>query len=480
MKIKHLYIHTIGCQMNIYDAELMARLLEPLGYEAAETPEKADLILVNTCAIRAKAEQKLFSFLGRLSNFKKQRPELIIGVGGCVAQQEGRGVIKRVPHVDFVFGTHAITRLPDMVSRAAAGHRHLVDTEMRTDIREPDPAPFPAPGGISRFVTIMQGCDNYCAYCVVPHVRGREASRRPERIIAEIEHLVAAGTREITLLGQNVNSYGQKEGLCSFSDLLRSVNTIRGLERIRFTTSHPKDLSEELMSAFTQLDKLCPHIHLPVQSGANRILRRMNRKYTREHYLEKVARLRSHCPEIAVSSDIIAGFPGETAADFQLTLDLMAAVGFDSVFAFKYSDRPSAPAARFADKITETEKTARLQALLSLQDGISRARNQAMIGSTVSLLVEGHSKKQSTAGQAPDTDLIHDLSPGKIQWTGRTPGHKIVNFDQTVQVGHRLENFSGRTMNVTIEKAFPHSLWGRLETAAPASKAWKGDNCCAA
>ena len=396
MKTKYLYINTIGCQMNVYDSEQIARGLKSLQYEMTPFLEKADLIIVNTCAIREKAEQKVFSFLGRLAGLKKKRPDLIIGVGGCVAQQEGAKILKRVPYLDLVFGTNAIDRLPNAIQAILSKKCRIVDIEMSDQIKELD---FITNGvdktEVSRFVTIMQGCDNYCTYCVVPYVRGRETSREPENIINEIRRLVESGVREVTLLGQNVNSYGMKEGLCTFPELLRRINDIDGLLRIRFTTSHPKDLSENLIHAFKDLDKLCHHIHLPIQSGSNRILKRMNRKYTREIYLDKVDKLRNTCPGIAITSDIIVGFPGETKTDFQETLDLIRTVEFDGLFAFKYSDRPNASAARFSDKILEDEKKQRLQQVLDLQDQFTTRKNKTLKDSIQSVLVEGFSKNRT-------------------------------------------------------------------------------------
>ncbi len=324
MSTKQVFIHTIGCQMNVYDTDRIARALEPAGYRSTATIENADLIIVNTCAIRDKAEQKAFSFIGRLARMKREDPNLLIGVGGCVAQQEGEGILSRMPHVDMVFGTHAIPRLPRILDQVKTRHTRVVDVELSEIIDEIDMAGgFHDDGQVSRFVTIMQGCDNYCSYCVVPFVRGPEMSRHPDQILSEIEALVQEGVREITLLGQNVNSYGQKEGLPSFADLLERVDGVEGLRRIRFTTSHPKDLSKDLMDAFGNLTKLCPHIHMPVQSGSDQVLQRMNRKYSRQLYLDRIEDLRRIRADIAVTSDFIVGFPGETRQDFEETLSLL-------------------------------------------------------------------------------------------------------------------------------------------------------------
>ncbi|MFZ1199980.1 MAG: tRNA (N6-isopentenyl adenosine(37)-C2)-methylthiotransferase MiaB [Desulfobacterales bacterium] len=485
MTPKKLYIHTIGCQMNVYDSEKIVSVLAPLSYCQTADLQAADLIIVNTCAIRQKAEQKVFSFLGRLSRLKNERPELLIGVGGCVAQQQGKKILARVPCVDFVFGTQAISRLPGIVKNCETHAGRVVDVgpAAAVDLFDAPPqlAKTDAPphlvktGQVTRFVTIMQGCDNYCSYCVVPYVRGREASRRPEDIIAEIERLVAAGVREVTLLGQNVNSYGVKEGLCNFADLLGRVNAIDGLLRIRFTTSHPKDLSRDLCRAFGELPKLCRHIHLPVQSGSNRVLKRMNRRYTRENYLEKVAELREVCPHIAISSDFIVGFPGEEAADFEQSLDLIRTIGFDSLFAFKYSDRPEAPAGRFDGKVSEPESTARLQVLLEEQNRITVAKHRSLVGSVLEVLVEGVNGRSLPSGKK-------DGGPtgGASQWTGRTSGNKIVNFERATLPAPLGESFEGRLVRVRVEKALAHSLWGVLANDASAPAAVKGEKSYAA
>ncbi len=464
LKQKKVYIHTIGCQMNVYDAEQMERGLSPIGY--VRTPEigDADLILLNTCAIRAKAEQKVFSFLGRLVKLKNERPELIIAVGGCVAQQEGKRILSRAPYVDAVFGTHAIGRLPGIIEKIRTGQGPVVDVALSAGEAAFNPFPMsdtghhPPEKSISSFVTIMQGCDNFCTYCVVPYVRGREASRHPDRIAEEIRTLVAGGVREVTLLGQNVNSYGKKEGLPTFTQLLERMSEIEELSRIRFTTSHPKDLSDELIGAFGRIEKLCRHIHLPVQSGSDIILSRMNRKYTRKEYLAKIDRLRAVCPDIAISSDFIVGFPGETGADFQKTLELIQQVQYDSLFAFKYSDRPQAPAARFSEKIDEAVKAERLAELLDLQQRVTLERHRSLVGQDVQVLVDGYARKNE--GRE---------SGRGIQWTGRTDTNKIVNFyggqdpENTVKGDPGAfgeEIFSGRMISVRIKDAFPHSLIG--------------------
>jgi tRNA-2-methylthio-N6-dimethylallyladenosine synthase len=466
MRKKKIYLHTIGCQMNVHDSAQIAMRLAAVGYEQTSSMTLADVIIVNTCSVRAKAEQKAFSLLGRLSKMKRAKRRLIIGVGGCVAQQEGKNILERVPAVDLVFGTQAIERLPRLIQQIEARHCRIVDVGMDEAQDIPDSVVGSrTESQASKFVTIMRGCDNYCAYCVVPFVRGRESSRKPQSIICEIRAMVESGVREVTLLGQNVNSYGKKQHLCSFAQLLSQINEIDGLLRIRFTTSHPKDLSPDLIAAFKNLDKLCSHIHLPVQSGSNRILKRMNRRYSREQYLDKVAKLRDTCPQIAITSDIIVGFPGETDGDFEQTLELVKTVEYDGLFAFQYSDRPHAPASKLPDKITESVKNKRLQILLDLQQQYTKQKNQALVGSTQLILTDGLSKKQvadpvDTGGQV-------------LQWTGRTFTNKIVNFSlEELPVYNK--SLTGRLIDVRIDKALSHSLFGKATSLEPPVGGLKG------
>ncbi len=474
MQQKKLHINTIGCQMNVYDSERIANSIRHLGYRLTDSPGKADMIIVNTCAIREKAVQKVFSYLGRLAGLKKEQPDLIIAVGGCVAQQEGEQIIKRAPYVDLVFGTHAIGRLPFLVDKIEKKRNRLVDIKMGTGIEELDGAVTPRDEfEVSRFITIMQGCDNFCTYCVVPYVRGRESSRQPEIITNEISRLVKNGVREVTLLGQNVNSYGKKEGLLTFTRLLEKINTINGLERIRFTTSHPKDLSDDLIGAFGRLEKLCHHIHLPVQSGSDMILKRMNRNYTRSQYLDKIKGLRKACPDIAITSDIIVGFPGETETDFHDTLSMIETVGYDGLFAFKYSDRPNAPAARFSNKVNGVEQNSRLQQVLQLQEKVTVQKNRNLIEQTIEVLVESFSRKP---GSGPES---MDSTPG--QWTGRTSTNKIVHMPAAGSPGQFGDICKGSLTQVTIKKAFAHSLWGLPADSGSRSVCGaKGESCHAA
>jgi len=354
--------------MNVYDSEKLAGILTAYGYEKTKNMDEADLVLCNTCSIRHKAEEKAFSFLGRFAREKKRRPHLITIMAGCVAQQEGEKAFSRLPHLDLVLGTQAFARLGTHLDALAQGKRRIVDTAESEVIFEAMPDTTGTDTQVSRFVTIMQGCENFCTYCVVPYVRGREKSRKPEAIVEEIKVLADSGVKEITLLGQNVNSYGGENAKTGFPKLLEMVSQVEGINRIRFATSHPKDLSPELIQAMHDIEKVCNHLHLPVQSGANRILKKMNRGYTRETYLSRISALKAVCPEIALSTDIIVGFPSETHEDFMDTMALLDEVEFDSIFAFAYSDRSSAPAAKFPNQVDEAVKMERLNRLLEHQE----------------------------------------------------------------------------------------------------------------
>jgi tRNA-2-methylthio-N6-dimethylallyladenosine synthase len=431
---KKLYIKTFGCQMNVADSQQMAQVLED-DFVLTEMPEEADLYLINTCAIRRKAEQKVRSLLGSLRDLKEKRPQLLLGVGGCVAQQEGERLLAAVPHLDLVFGAHGIYRLPELV-RQASQRRRPVAVALNRGFPSLTSRPRPVKA-IRGLVTIMQGCDNFCTYCVVPYVRGREYSREPEDILAEVAAFVASGGKEVTLLGQNVNSYGR--GLAEpigFPELLRRLAGITGLARLRFATSHPRDLSAELMAAFGSLVPLCEHLHLPAQSGANRILKAMRRGYTREDYLEKVAQLRRACPGLALSTDLIVGFPGETEADFAQTLDLIKEAAFDQAFSFKYSPRPQTRAAALAEQLPEAVKTERLERLQALQAELTLQANQRLVGRTLEVLVEGRSKR------SPD------------QLAGRLRTNRVVNFSGP-------QDLMGCLVKVSLTEANPHSLKGR-------------------
>jgi tRNA-2-methylthio-N6-dimethylallyladenosine synthase len=430
---KRVYIKTFGCQMNAADSEQMAQVLAQ-EYVLTDRPDDADLYLINTCAIRKKSEEKVRSLLGSLKALKQKRPQMLLGVGGCVAQQEGDRLLAAVPHLDLVFGTHGIYRLPELVRRAFS--KRMVDVVLDDGFPPAQPRRW-QPGSTQALVTIMQGCNNFCSFCVVPYVRGREYSRPSGGIVAEVQEFLEAGGLEVTLLGQNVNSYGR--GLAesiTFPQLLRKLAALPGLVRLRFATSHPKDLSEELMALFGDLKPLCEHLHLPLQSGSNRVLAAMNRSYTREQYLEKVARLRRTVPGISLTTDLIVGFPGETEQDFQDTLDLVQEVGFQQAFCFKYSPRPQTTASSLPDQIPEGIKAQRLARLLDFQDRITLAAHQRLVGQVQELLIEGASKRS-----------VEELS-------GRLRTNQVVNFS-----GPR--DLVGQLVSVEITEAHPHSLKGR-------------------
>ncbi len=436
---KGLFIATFGCQMNEYDSLKMAQLLR-WEYVEVASPEEADLILVNTCSIREKPENKVYSLLGRFKSLKKRHPGLIIGVGGCVAQQEGETILKRAPYVDFVFGPQGLYRLPELVAAAQSrnqGYRSQLD--LSRDFHIPlVKGDLSSKGDPRAFVTIMTGCDNFCTYCVVPYVRGREISRPPTDIVSEVRHLVDQGVSEITLLGQNVNSYGRKDPeLPSFAELLDMVAEVEGVKRVRFTTSHPRDMDQEVMRRFRDIPQLCEHLHLPVQSGSTRILKAMNRGYSREEYLEKVAMLREICPGIALTTDIIVGFPGETTRDLEDTLSLLEEVRFDQIFAFVYSPRPMTRAANMTESLTPGEKSQRLSKVLELQRRIGLEQFSRYEGANAEVLVDGISKGD----------------PGEL--TGHTRGNHVVNFPGE-------PDLIGRIVTVYIEKACHHSLRGKI------------------
>lgn len=435
MSLKAYHITTMGCQMNAYDSDCLGRTLRESGYQAATAPEEADLVLINTCAVREKAEHKAISLLGRMVSLKKRRPEIILGIMGCVAQKRAQTLLENYPELDLVLGTRELGRFPQILGRLEKGERRIAATGLLKD-----PVPFALNKGffhnqVRGFVTIMEGCNNFCSYCVVPYVRGRESSRPPDAVLREVRYLIGEGLKEITLLGQNVNSYLYKNHeAIAFPHLLRRLQDIDGLRRIRFTTSHPKDLSEELIRCFRELDKLCSHIHLPFQAGSNRVLKAMNRGYTRERYMELVEKLREKREDMAVTADVMVGFPGETEEDFLLTIDLINKVRFDGLFSFCYSDREGTPAQAMKDKLPEREKLRRLAELQKMQKSITLENNRKMLGREQEVLAEGMSRKGN-------------------QLTGRTSNNKIVNFTSSY-------NHIGLLFKVKIARAYANSLWG--------------------
>jgi len=435
-----IYTKTYGCQMNEHDSARILQVMKQQGYTHTERAEEADLIILNTCSVRDKAQQKVYSALGRWRKLKEQREGLIIGVAGCVAQQEGEELLRRVPYLDLVFGTHNIHKLGQMVREVQnLGSRPVEVAFYRDSTYFENLQGRPEVHGPKAYVTIMQGCNKVCSFCIVPHVRGREISRPSDNIINEVRELTGQGVREVMLLGQNVNSYGktgQRE--LTFAELLHKINEIDGLDRIRFTTSHPQDLSPQLIDAYAVLGKLCEHLHLPVQSGSDTVLQRMRRGYSRKEYMDRIHRLRDRCPEVALSTDIIVGFPGETEDEFETTLEILQEMEYDEIFAFKYSPRPQTVAAKIhSDDVPEETKKFRLRTVQALQKEISLRKNRQLIGRVEEILLEGESK------------LSRD------QMMGRTRTNKVVNVEAP-------KGLVGKTLEVRITGASANSLIGEL------------------
>ncbi|PJK10056.1 tRNA (N6-isopentenyl adenosine(37)-C2)-methylthiotransferase MiaB [Lysobacteraceae bacterium NML08-0793] len=439
-----LFIQTHGCQMNEYDSSRMADVLaEHEGLVLTQNAEEADVILVNTCSIREKAQEKVFSQLGRWRQLKENGRQVIIGVGGCVASQEGEGIIKRAPFVDLVFGPQTLHRLPELIRARRQSGKAQVDISF-PEIEKFDALPEPRAEGPTAFVSIMEGCSKYCSFCVVPYTRGEEVSRPFEDVLVEVAQLAAQGVREINLLGQNVNAYrgpiSESDETADLALLIRAIAEIDGVERIRFTTSHPLEFSDSLIEAYRDVPKLANYLHLPVQSGSDRILAAMKRGYTALEFKQKVRKLRAVRPDISISSDFIVGFPGETAADFEKTMKLIEDVGFDQSFSFIYSRRPGTPAADLPDDVSEAEKHARLSRLQAHINAYSLEISKRMVGSTQRILVTGRSKKD----------------PNEL--TGKTENMRQVNFPGSPRlVGHFVD--------VIITDALPNSLRGRVAIA---------------
>lgn len=440
--MKKLYIKTHGCQMNEYDSSKMAAVLkESHGLELTEQPEEADVLLINTCSIREKAQTKLYDELGRFRPYKAERPHVIIGVGGCVASQEGDAIVKRAPYVDLVFGPQTLHRLPELIKQAVDTRKAAVDISF-PEIEKFDHLPEPRAEGPAAFVSIMEGCSKYCSFCVVPYTRGEEISRPFDDVIAEIVQLSSQGVREVTLLGQNVNDYRglMHDGkIADLALLIRYVAAIDDIKRIRFTTSHPAAFSDRLIAAYAEEPKLANHLHLPVQSGSDRVLASMKRHYTVLEYKSKIRQLRKVRPDISISSDFIVGFPGETDADFQATMNLIAEIGFDHSFSFLYSKRPGTPAAQLTDDLPVAAKKQRLALLQNrlAQQGIQIG--EAMVGSLQTILVTGRSRK--------DADEL----------CGRTENNRIVNFKGAA-------GLIGQMVSVKITASRRNTLRGELLT----------------
>jgi len=442
--MKKLYIRTFGCQMNEYDSDKMADVLGAAdGLEKTDNPEEADIILFNTCSVREKAQEKVFHDLGRVRHLKQKNPNLIIGVGGCVASQEGEAIVARAPYVDLVFGPQTLHRLPKLIAERKASGRSQVDISF-PEIEKFDNLPPARVEGASAFVSIMEGCSKYCTFCIVPYTRGDEVYRPLADVLAEVAGLAAQGVKEVTLLGQNVNAWrapvdGENGEMADFAFLLECVHEIPGIERLRYTTSHPREMTQRVVEAYARLPKLVSHLHLPVQAGSDRVLAAMKRGYTVLEYKSLVRKLRAARPDISLSSDFIIGFPGETEADFEATMKLIDDLGFDASFSFIYSSRPGTPAADMADDTPQDVKLARLSRLQKRIEEQAAVISASMVGSVQRILVEGPSRKD----------------PKEL--AGRTDNNRIVNFPGNPRL---INNF----VDVTIVSALPHSLRGEIVT----------------
>ena len=424
-----------GCQMNIADAERMEGQLQSAGYTRTEETADADVILINTCCVRESAEDKVYGKIGEIKKIKERNPRLVFGIAGCMAQKEGDNLMRRAPHIDFVLGTGKVQELTRIIAEIRAERAPVVDTVIGNTIVEN--LPIARGGKFSAWVPIMYGCNNFCTFCIVPYVRGRERSRAPEDIVAEVRRAVAEGYTEVTLLGQNVNSYGKDHKAADFADLLQMVDEVEGIRRVRFMTSHPKDISDKLIDTIKNGRHLCEHIHLPVQYGSNRILRAMNRVYTVESYRERVRRVREALPDASLTTDLIVGFPGETDEDFAATLDFLREIRYDSAYTFLYSKRSGTPAARMEDQVPDEVKHARLNILMEEQNKISRDINEKLAGTELEVMVEGESKNDPAV------------------WSGRTRTNKIVLFP------HGAER-AGDFVRVRIDRAQTWVLKGEI------------------
>jgi tRNA-2-methylthio-N6-dimethylallyladenosine synthase len=445
--MKKIYIKTFGCQMNEYDSDKMADVLNlSEGLVKTDTPDDADVILFNTCSVREKAQEKVFHDLGRVRHLKLANPNLIIGVGGCVASQEGAAIVSRAPFVDVVFGPQTLHRLPELIAKKRETGRAQVDISF-PEIEKFDHLPPARIEGASAFVSIMEGCSKYCTFCVVPYTRGEEVSRPFDDVIAEVADLADRGIKEVTLLGQNVNAYQgalDEGGTADFAYLLEMVHELPGIERIRYTTSHPREMTQRLIETYGRLPKLVSHLHLPVQSGSDRVLAAMKRGYTVLEFKSIIRKLREQRPDLCLSSDFIVGFPGETEADFEATMKLIVDLDFDASFSFIYSKRPGTPASDYPDDVTAELKTQRLMRLQAQIETQAQVVNQSMVGTVQRVLVEGRAKKNAA------------------ELAGRTDNNRIVNFaGQPRLVGQFVE--------VTITQALPHSLRGEIVTTESAA-----------
>ncbi|MFW5998323.1 MAG: tRNA (N6-isopentenyl adenosine(37)-C2)-methylthiotransferase MiaB [Bacillota bacterium] len=436
---KKYYIITYGCQMNEHDSEKIAGMLEEIGYKKCNNIEKADLIFLNTCTVRENAEDKVFGKVGSLKQYKKKNPDLIIGIGGCMMQTESAAnrIYKKHPHVDLIIGTHNIHKIPELIKNIEKEDHRVYEVWEEEQGLIPD-VPSRREGDYKAWVSIIRGCNNFCSYCIVPYVRGRERSRSPQDIIKEVKSLIQKEVKEITLLGQNVNSYGKDLDLdIDFADLLQKIDKLDNIERIRYMTSHPRDFDQKLIETIKNSNNICEHFHLPVQSGSSRILKKMNRGYTRKQYINLIKNIRKAIPEASITTDIIVGFPGETKNDFQDTLNLVKEIQFDMAFTFNYSPREGTPAADLEEQVPEEIKNERLQKLMKIQNKISHEKNKELVGKNLEVLVEGESKNN------PDT------------YSGRSRTNKLVIIPKN-------KDLKGKIVSVKINKVKSWTLYGQV------------------
>ncbi len=439
MKARNYHVITYGCQMNEHDSEKIKGILESMGYSEVKEAEEADIIVINTCLIRENAELTVYGKVGALKKFKEENPDLVLAVGGCMMQKDStaKKLYSKHPEVDIIFGTHNLPRLPSLIENVKEGNEKIIEiSDAPLKANKVSETPVKRESDIKAWITVIRGCENYCSYCVVPHVRGPERSRPEARILEEIKGVVDNGVKEVTLLGQNVNAYGQDlEKDKNFADLLKKAADIKGLQRIRYMTSHPRDFDEQMIEVTAGTDKICSHYHLPVQSGSDSVLKMMNRGYTRSNYINLVEKIRSHDPSAAITTDIIVGFPGEKESDFQKTIDLVEKCRFDMAFTFAYSERPDTRAQKMEDDVDPEVRQERLQELMDVQNRISQEKNQELVDETVEILVEGESRKN------PET------------FSGRTETNKLVIIPKD-------EGLRGKLIPVKINEAGSWTLYG--------------------